>query len=150
MALGIFKTRPGLGQHFAQPDRAPRVDLGPEFTPEQYESRHQFERGLKSFFDIARRQPTLEQPGDPTTDPALREYQRASQWLQLRDPERAAELSQMAAGAGIMAQRRAARPTLFLSGFGYIQVPALPPGSSYYDFARAGVPTRIWREPPFG
>lgn len=31
---------------------------------------------------------------------------------------------------------------------GYIQVPALGPGSSWFDVARAGTPTRIWGTDP--
>lgn len=152
MSLGIFshRAKPHLG-YFAPPAQRARMDLGPEIpgvtSPADYESRQQFERGLNAMLAMARQRPGPGLPGAPGTDPALREYQEAVQWLSLRDPSRAAELAQTAGQVGIMAQRRRARPLLFgrppTAGLGYIQVPGLGPGSSLVDVAYAGTPVRL-------
>lgn len=151
MTLGILgrSRRRDLG-YFAPAATAPRFDLGPEFSPEQYESRQQFERGAQAFLDYARRPPDAGAP--PTQDPRLQRYQESVQWLTLRDPARASELAHQAAQIGIMAQRRAWRPSQFgyrhrfsgppaPAGIGFIQVPVMPPGSPWFA-AWAGTP--VW------
>jgi hypothetical protein len=99
---------------------------------------------------IASRTPRPEDPMSASRDPALRRYQQAQQWLQLRDPAIASELARTAGTVGLMAQRRHARPLMFgrrypMRGLGFIMSPAVPPGSSYVDVAWTGVP--VWVAP---
>lgn len=155
MTLGIFRTRTRPLGYFAPPARAPRFDLGPEYTPQQAESRQTFQRGAAAFLDYAKR------PTDPFTfnpnDPALRAYQEAQQDLVARDPMVASELTQTAAQIALMSEGRFQRRNELsrtaavrsFSGLGYMVVPAIGPGGSFVDAARAGMPVRIWPLHPY-
>lgn len=127
----------------AMPATAPRIDLGPEWSPEQAEARQVMERGLESFLRLSRK------PRDPFHPPdsaELRRYQESFQELALRSPSEASELAHQAGTVAQMAERSQARrarlsrhPGLSL---GYIMVPGPDPGFTLLDMAWAGVPLR--------
>lgn len=129
--------------YFASQNTAPRIDLGPEFSPEQREARQQFERGFTAYVDLARRQP----PPTDYRDPAYQQYYASMRELQSSSPEYAAELAEQAAIVGHMADLRRGRrlrmrpPPLAQSP--YVALP-LPPGYSAAEIATIGMPVRYW------
>lgn len=125
----------------AMPATAPRIDLGPEWTPEQSEARQTMERGMQAFLAVAR------QPRDPFHPPdqsQLRRYQESFQELAIRSPDEASELAHQAGNVAQMAERyqgRRSRLSRHL-GLGYVIVPGPDPGFTLLDMAWSGVPRR--------
>ncbi len=143
MSLGIFSGR-GLGNYAAPAANQPRIDLGPEVSPEQAEGRQVFERGLRSFLDYARA-PTTDPLSFRPDDPRLRAYQDAQAQLRHTQPEYSQELTAMAAQAADFSERYRSRLARLsrspaLHGAGYVMVPTVGPGFSLIDAAWAGEP----------
>jgi hypothetical protein len=142
---GIFGSPGGTLGYFAQPDRTPRFDLGPEqdLTPEGRESRQIYERGVAAMLDQARSSRSVS-PLDEQRSPALERYQEAAMQLRHLDPAMADELVGTASQVAIMEQRRRGRSMIF-SGLGYWVFPSPSPGSYLVEQARAGLAGRMVR-----
>lgn len=132
--------------YFAPAANAPHIDLGPEFTPEQYESRQIFDRGLTAYLDLVRSpRPPFGPMGD--LEPAYRDYYSAMRELQSLDPVMAAELAQQSSIVGHMADLRRGRrlrmrpPPLAQSPYVALSV---PPGYEAGEIATIGLPLEYY------
>lgn len=132
--------------YFAAPAHAPHIDLGPEFTPEQYEARQVFDRGLTAYLDLVRSpRPPFGPMGQ--LDPAYNAYYSSVRELEALDPRLAAELMQQASIVGHMAdQRRGWRlrmrpPPLAQSPYVALSV---PPGYEAGEIATIGIPLEYY------
>lgn len=142
--------------YFAPPSRQPRIDLGPEFTPEQYEARQQFERGLQAYLELARHpQPPFFTRPMGQVPPAYAQYYASMRQLQALHPAYAAELAREAAIVGHMADLRRARrlrmrPPAMSGNGGYTYyVPlSVPPGFTAGEAATIGTPVNWWNDEP--
>lgn len=128
--------------YFAQANRAPHVDLGPEWTPEQYEARQIYDRGLKAYLDLVRSpRPPFNPMGQ--LDPSYQSYYSAVRELQSLDPAMASELAQQSMIMGHMADLRRGRRIFMkpppLAQNPYIALP-VPPGYEAGEAATIGFP----------
>lgn len=158
MGLGILSGLGGtLGAeaYFAPQSMRAGMDLGPtiDWTPEGREYRQRFEEGLTAYLRHAS-QPMPPPVGQWEQNPALLEYQRAMRESSVHAPWVAQQLATEAAIVGRQADLRAGRhlemgfrPS-YAAGLGQIWVtPAAPPGYSYAERARIGVPTWVTGAP---
>ena len=157
MGLGILSGNGGsLGAaaYFAPPAVRAGIDLGPtiDWTPEGREYRQRFEEGFNAYLRHAS-QPLPPPVGQWERDPALLEYQRAMRESSAHAPWIAGQLATEGAILGRQADLRAGRHLMFglrrpVSGVGQIWVtPAAPPGYSYAERARIGIPTWVTGTP---
>jgi hypothetical protein len=158
MSLGILSGMGGtLGEaaYFAPQSMRAGMDLGPtiDWTPEGREYRQRFEEGLTSYLRHTS-QPNRPPVGQWERDPALLDYQRAMRESSAHAPWVAQQLALEAAIVGRQADLRAGRhlemgfrPS-YVRGIGQIWVtPAAPPGYSFAERARIGVPTWVTGAP---
>lgn len=144
--------------YFAAPANQPRIDLGPEFTPEQFEARQQFERGFQAYVNLARqpRAPFFTPPSATGQVPAdYAQYYASMRQLQSMYPQYGAELARQAAIVGHMADLRRGRrlrmrPPPMAGNGGYSSyVPlSVPPGFTAGEAATIGTPIRWWSNDP--
>lgn len=141
--------------YFAAPANQPRIDLGPEFYPEQFEARQQFEQGLTAYLNLARqpRAPFFTPPSAAgQVPPSYAQYYASMRQLQSMYPEYGAELARQAAIVGHMADLRRSRrlrmrpPPMAGNGYSSYVPLSVPPGFTAGEAATIGTPIEWWSD----